>query len=79
MHCGLSRTPLSFQVELTSSVISCTTGKNLYTNEDVAIKLEPANCRAPQLYLEYRFYQLLGTSGTHAPGIIICQPLYLPY
>ncbi|EGD72345.1 CK1/CK1/CK1-G protein kinase [Salpingoeca rosetta] len=36
-------------------------GKNLYTNEDVAIKLEPANSRAPQLYLEYRFYQLLGS------------------
>lgn len=35
-------------------------GKNLYNNEDVAIKLEPANSRAPQLYLEYRFYQLLG-------------------
>jgi casein kinase 1 gamma len=36
-------------------------GKNLYTNEDVAIKLEAANTRAPQLYLEYRFYQLLGS------------------
>jgi len=36
-------------------------GKNLYNNEDVAIKLEPAESRAPQLYLEYRFYQLLGT------------------
>lgn len=35
-------------------------GKNLYTNEDVAVKLEPSNSRAPQLYLEYRFYQLLG-------------------
>lgn len=38
-------------------------GKNLYTNEDVAIKLEPANSKAPQLYLEYRFYQLLGSQG----------------
>eukprot|EP00730_Choanoeca_flexa_P019406 TRINITY_DN9479_c0_g1_i2.p1 TRINITY_DN9479_c0_g1~~TRINITY_DN9479_c0_g1_i2.p1 ORF type:complete len:364 (+),score=63.59 TRINITY_DN9479_c0_g1_i2:283-1374(+) len=37
-------------------------GKNLYTNEDVAIKLELAHTRAPQLYLEYRFYQLLGNS-----------------
>eukprot|EP00052_Salpingoeca_macrocollata_P025244 m.229488 g.229488 ORF g.229488 m.229488 type:complete len:363 (-) comp22400_c2_seq8:170-1258(-) len=35
-------------------------GKNLYNNEDVAIKLEVASTRAPQLYLEYRFYQLLG-------------------
>lgn len=35
-------------------------GKNVFTNEDVAIKLEPANSRAPQLYLEYRFYQLMG-------------------
>ena len=36
-------------------------GKNLYNNEDIAVKLEPADSRAPQLYLEYRFYQLLGT------------------
>lgn len=36
-------------------------GKNLYTNEDVAVKLEPSNSRAPQLYLEYRFYQLMGS------------------
>ena len=27
-------------------------GKNLYTNEDVAIKLEPANSKAPQPCLE---------------------------
>ena len=38
-------------------------GKNLYTGEDVAIKLERNNSRAPQLYLEYRFYQLLGQHG----------------
>jgi len=36
-------------------------GKNLYNNGDIAVKLEPADSRAPQLYLEYRFYQLLGT------------------
>eukprot|EP00040_Diaphanoeca_grandis_P022103 m.118247 g.118247 ORF g.118247 m.118247 type:complete len:375 (+) comp28646_c0_seq1:451-1575(+) len=36
-------------------------GKNIFTSEDVAIKLEPANSRAPQLYLEYRFYQLMSS------------------
>uniref|UniRef100_A0A8C9I829 non-specific serine/threonine protein kinase n=1 Tax=Piliocolobus tephrosceles TaxID=591936 RepID=A0A8C9I829_9PRIM len=40
------------------------TGKNLYTNEYVAIKLEPIKSRAPQLHLEYRFYkQLSATEG----------------
>jgi casein kinase 1 gamma len=53
-------------------------GKNLYTNEDVAIKLEPANTRAPQLYLEYRFYQLLGNSGWLANGCLPWPALRSP-
>ncbi|KAL5104026.1 Casein kinase I isoform gamma-2 [Taenia crassiceps] len=38
-------------------------GKNLYTNEHVAIKLEPMKTRAPQLHLEYRFYRMLQTGN----------------
>eukprot|EP00054_Salpingoeca_dolichothecata_P025125 m.173594 g.173594 ORF g.173594 m.173594 type:complete len:431 (+) comp25253_c1_seq3:159-1451(+) len=34
--------------------------KNIFNNETVAAKLEPINSRAPQLFLEYRFYQILG-------------------
>ena len=40
-------------------------GKNLYTNEHVAIKLEPMKAKAPQLHLEYRFYKQLG----HGEGL----------
>jgi len=36
-------------------------GKNLYTNEHVAIKLEPMKTKAPQLHMEYRFYRILGS------------------
>ncbi|XP_070853055.1 casein kinase I isoform X6 [Drosophila suzukii] len=45
---------------------SSETGKNLYNNEHVAIKMEPMKSKAPQLHLEYRFYKLL---GSHAEGV----------
>lgn len=38
-------------------------GKNLYTGEHVAIKLEQMKTKAPQLHLEYRFYKILGSSS----------------
>eukprot|EP01136_Pigoraptor_vietnamica_P018356 Opistho-1_new@5349 len=34
-------------------------GKNLYNNEDVAVKMESMKSRAPQLHLEYKFYKAL--------------------
>lgn len=40
-------------------------GKNLYNNEHVAIKLEPIKSRAPQLHLEYRFYRVMGQAGKY--------------
>ena len=41
------------------------TGKNLYNNEHVAIKMESMKSKAPQLHLEYRFYKLLGAHGKY--------------
>jgi len=35
-------------------------GKNLQNNNHVAIKLEQMKCKAPQLHLEYRYYQQMG-------------------
>lgn len=46
-------------------------GKNLYTNEHVAIKLEPMKTRAPQLHLEYRFYRMLQTGNAGAFDFLI--------
>uniref|UniRef100_A0A674PLT3 non-specific serine/threonine protein kinase n=1 Tax=Takifugu rubripes TaxID=31033 RepID=A0A674PLT3_TAKRU len=49
-------------------------GKNLYTNEYVAIKLEPVKSRAPQLHLEYRFYKSLGTTAEGVPQVFYFGP-----
>ncbi|CAF0794215.1 unnamed protein product [Brachionus calyciflorus] len=50
-------------------------GKNLYTNEHVAIKLEPMKTRAPQLHLEYRFYkQISSTSVEGIPQVFYFGP-----
>lgn len=49
-------------------------GKNLYTNEHVAIKLEPMKTRAPQLHLEYRFYKQLGSQIEGVPSVYYFGP-----
>uniref|UniRef100_UPI00398F473D casein kinase I isoform X1 n=2 Tax=Pristiophorus japonicus TaxID=55135 RepID=UPI00398F473D len=49
-------------------------GKNLYTNEYVAIKLEPIKSRAPQLHLEYRFYKQLGSTAEGVPQVYYFGP-----
>ncbi|XP_053497427.1 casein kinase I isoform X2 [Ictalurus furcatus] len=49
-------------------------GKNLYTNEYVAIKLEPVKSRAPQLHLEYRFYKTLGSTVEGLPQVYYFGP-----
>ncbi|XP_078286119.1 casein kinase I-like isoform X3 [Rhinoraja longicauda] len=49
-------------------------GKNLYTNEYVAIKLEPIKSRAPQLHLEYRFYKQLGSTAEGMPQVYYFGP-----
>jgi len=49
-------------------------GKNLYTNEHVAIKLEPMKTRAPQLHLEYRFYKQLGNQVEGVPQVFYFGP-----
>ncbi|VVC42392.1 Protein kinase domain,Protein kinase-like domain,Protein kinase, ATP binding site,Serine/threonine- [Cinara cedri] len=37
-------------------------GKNVVTNEDVAIKTESASAKIPQLIFEYQFYRLIGAT-----------------
>ncbi|KAI1301381.1 Casein kinase I isoform gamma-3 [Halotydeus destructor] len=49
-------------------------GKNLYTGEHVAIKLEQMKTKAPQLHLEYRFYKILGSSVEGVPKIYYFGP-----
>eukprot|EP00128_Syssomonas_multiformis_P007884 Colp12_sorted_trinity150504_noHs@33427 len=49
-------------------------GKNLYNNEEVAIKLEPIKARAPQLHLEYRFYKTMSKSGDGFPQVHFFGP-----
>ncbi|CAI5792977.1 casein kinase I isoform X1 [Podarcis lilfordi] len=49
-------------------------GKNLYTNEYVAIKLEPLKSRAPQLHLEYRFYKHIGCTVEGFPQVFYYGP-----
>lgn len=44
-------------------------GKNLYTNEHVAIKLESTRSRTPQLNVEYRHYMKLGQHE----GVPLCH------
>ena len=43
-------------------------GTNIETGEPVAIKLEPAKTRHPQLMYESRLYKILN-SGTNAVGV----------
>ena len=49
-------------------------GKNLSSNEDVAIKLEAIKSRGPPLHLEYRFYEQLGSAGESIPQVYYFGP-----
>ncbi|KAL3320370.1 Casein kinase I isoform gamma-3 [Cichlidogyrus casuarinus] len=43
-------------------------GRDMCTEEHVAIKLEAMKARAPQLHLEYRFYQMLKSGDANVTG-----------
>uniref|UniRef100_A0A8C2LNL4 non-specific serine/threonine protein kinase n=1 Tax=Cricetulus griseus TaxID=10029 RepID=A0A8C2LNL4_CRIGR len=49
-------------------------GKNLYTNEYVAIKVEQIKSGGPKLHLEYRFYEQLGSAGEGIPQVYYFGP-----
>jgi len=52
-------------------------GRNLNTNECIAIKLEQMKCRTPQLALEYRYYHKLNPAKTSNDYIYMCKFIYI--
>ncbi|VDM33246.1 unnamed protein product [Hydatigera taeniaeformis] len=62
------------RLAIVSIILVYVEGKNLYTNEHVAIKLEPMKTRAPQLHLEYRFYRMLQTGNANVVQVLRQNP-----